>query len=285
MAPSVLSSRSVRLRPVRSTDHDWLYELLTFDAGSRWRYRGRTPNPVEFTQDLWRGVHAQFVVADRQEAPVGLVGLCNMNQVAGHCHLFAVGASDRGPLVSEAAGVLLNWAFDEYDLRKVWVEAPEFNLHQFASLTDVADIEGRLTGYDVWRGRFWDTFILSINRQRWDERHRVVLEGRRGALTPTPSTGLPDVEELEQLLEPVWPLDSLGAIEVVTELEERTGALLDVELLDGLNDLGSPAVAAAALRTRLGGVVGQSAQQSSGSCCRSEWNGQDPSTVAVTVIS
>ena len=284
MTSAALSSRSVRLRAVRSGDHDWLYELLAVDSGSRWRYRGRTPNPAEFQQDLWRGVHAQFVVVDRAGRPVGLVGSYNVNSAAGHCHLFAVSAQDTTHAVAEATGLLINWLFDEFDFHKLWIEAPEFNLRQFATLTDVADVEGRLTNFDYWRGRYWDVLILSLNRHRWDERHRHILERRRRPLTGGAVDAVPDPGELRALLGDLLPLDSLGAIEAISWLEERLDSELDVELLEGLGDLDA-AGAAVELHRRLQDLAGPVAQQAFGNDGRSIWNGQDPSTVAVTLMS
>ena len=116
-----LASRAVALRPVRAADLEWLYQLLTFEAGSRWRYRGRTPSHADFAADLWRGVHAQFVVGAADGEPVGLVGLVNMHHAAAHCQAFAVGAPGHGDLVTEGFGLLLDWAFTELDVDKVWI--------------------------------------------------------------------------------------------------------------------------------------------------------------------
>ena len=285
MTSPSLASRTVRLRAVRSGDHDWLYELLAVDSGSRWRYRGRTPSPAEFHQDLWHGVHSQFVVLDRADRPVGLVGSYNVNSVAGHCHVFAVGATESRHLVAEACGLLINWLFDEFDFHKLWIEAPEFNLRQFASLTDVADIEGRLTNFDFWRGRYWDVLILSVNRHRWDERHRGVVERRQRRLATTTSlSAVPPVESIEELLAALMPLDSLGAIELATWLEDETDRDIGTDLLRDLDDL-TPNDAADLLWTRLNELCSGGGQHSSGKVGRPVEAGQDPSAVAVTLTS
>lgn len=284
-AGSLLSTRTAGLRAVSSADHDWLYQLLIVEAGGRWRYRGRTPSPAEFSHDLWQGVHAQFVVVDAEDRPSGLVGTYNLNIQAGHCHLFAVGAKDRGFVVVEAAGLLVSWAFDEHELRKIWIEVPEFNLRQFASLTDVAEVEGRLTGFDYWQGRYWDTLILSLTRQRWDERHRGVVERRRRSLgaSDVEKTALPSAGELSALLRDFMPLDSLGAIEVMTRLEERLDAELDIGLLDGLGFIG-PDDAAAVVLDRLA-ARSRTRQQPVGVTGGLDGNGHDPSTVAEMMMS
>lgn len=285
MGNASLRTRSVQLRAVRSSDQDWLYELLTADSGSRWRYRGRTPNPAEFAQDLWRGVQSQFVVTTAAGAPVGLVGTYNANPTAGHCHLFAVGVADCGPQVTEAAGLLINWAFDEFDLHKIWIEAAEFNLAQFASLTTVADIEGRLTNFDFWRGRFWDVLILSINRQRWDERHRGVLERRADPVGAGASVRLSQ-DDIEALLEDFLPLDSLGTVEVLSDLEERLDQPLDVTILSGLDELNAHD-AATLLHQRLdtAAACDVASQHELGGFGRATGNGHSTSAVANTETS
>jgi RimJ/RimL family protein N-acetyltransferase/acyl carrier protein len=282
---NALASRNVRLRAVRSGDHDWLYELLAVDTGSRWRYRGRTPNPAEFHQDLWHGVHAQFVVLDREDRPVGLVGAYNFNNVAGHCHVFAVGAQDSGSVVAEASGLLINWLFDEFDVHKLWIEAPEFNLQQFANLIDVADIEGRLTNFDYWRGRYWDVLILSVNRRRWDERYRGVVEQRQRSLSDARvHAAVPSVEAINERLAALAPLDSLAAIELVSWLEDEMECELDVGLLEGLTGL-APDDVAAQIRTRLSDHPGSAHQQPSGNDGRAVAAGHEPSSDAVTLTS
>jgi RimJ/RimL family protein N-acetyltransferase len=279
-----LSTRSVRLRSVRSSDGDWLYELLTCEAGARWRYRGRTPSPAEFAADLWRGVHTQFVACAADGGrPVGLVGIYNLNQGAGHCHLFAVGGEGGAPLVAEAAGLLVTWAFDHLDVRKIWIEAPEFNLAQFAGLTSIAAVEGRLEDFDFWRGRYWDLFILSVVRQRWDESMRPLVERRRplAARGDPGAAGVLDPahhQALEVLLGELLPLDSLGAIELLTALEEAAGTELGYEVVVDLPD---------GIDEAMGCIVRRldRAQQSAGMVAGSPAIGQEPSRLATTQIS
>lgn len=246
--PSRLASRSVCLRPVRGSDSEWLYELLVGDRGPRWRYRGRTPNPAEFEADLWRSVYSQWVVADRHERPMGLVGLYNHRPAVAAAHMFAAGAVDCGPLVSEAAGLLLDWGFKELDLDKIWIEAPEFNLAQFRSIDSVADVEGRLRDFDHWRGRFWDLFILSIKRDRWESsRVGQIVHARSEPIAASEGVGVAELEsELSALFCDQWPLDSLGRVEALTILEEAKGQQLDDEVLDSVTHL-DPVSAAAAL--------------------------------------
>ncbi len=278
-----LASRAVALRPVRAGDLDWLYQLLTFEAGSRWRYWGRTPSHADFAADLWRGVHAQFVVCTADGEAVGLVGLVNANHAAAHCHAFAVGAPGRGDVVSEGFGLLLDWAFSELDFDKVWIEAPEFNLEQFAGLRRFAAVEGRLRDHDHWRGRFWDLLILAVERGTWRSAAHDLLERARADL------GAPGADDprgdLTRILAGAWPPDSLGRVELRLVLEELVAGPVPSWLLDLVSSAPASEVAAhldaivAGLRRdapgdqQLGSMTGR---------IDASGNGQEPSLVACT---
>ena len=249
--PVTLSSSRMRLRSVRAADGDWLYDLLTRTSGSRWRYRGRTPAPGDFHVDLWRGVLSQFVVTDAADRPVGLVGAYNANTTAGHCHVFAVGASDRGRLITEATTRFADWLFESFEFHKLWIETAEFNLAQFASLVEVATVEGRLTNFDYWGGRFWDLLIMSVTQERWTSHRRSAHSGAV-RIDAGSGSGPIDARQLAMVLGERLPLDSLAAVELLDELEELVGHALDYELLDGVDHL-DPHAAADTIITRLAG--------------------------------
>lgn len=229
-------------------DTDWLYSLLVHSQGSRWRYRSSTPSPAAFAADLWNGVHAQFVVIDAELNPCGIVGLYNANYRASHCHLFAVGEPDRGTQVTEATGLLIDWAFAEFDFDKIWIECPEFNLEQFATLRKVAQVEGRLTNHDYWRERFWDLYVLSLDRVTWTATMSPLVRARRH--DPEPGTPSTDRPALGATLVELWPLDSLGRVELLCQIEDTIGCTVDMDLLDGLAELEIDA----ALRVLMGRV-------------------------------
>ena len=238
MPAGSLASRRVALRAVRPSDTEWLYELLVVRAGARTRYRGRTPSPGDFHAELWRGVHAQFVVESRDGVRCGLVGLYNTNLVAAHSHVFATSEPAFGHLTSEATGLLLDWAFREFELSKVWIEATTFNLAQYPSILELATTEGTLTNHEYWRGRFWDLLVLSVTAEQWRRRFGEVVELSRSGTATAP---LDARGELEQLVAELWPLDSLGAAEVLCTAEETLGVVLPDGALAGLPLDGGPA--------------------------------------------
>ena len=278
-----LASRAVALRPVRAGDVEWLYELLTFEAGSRWRYRGRTPSHGEFAADLWRGVHSQFVVCTSAGEPVGLVGLVNANHAASHCHAFAVGAPGRGDLVSEGFGLLLDWAFAELDFDKVWIEAPEFNLEQFAGLRRYAAVEGRLRDHDHWRGRFWDLLILAVERTTWLAGPRDLIERAKAELGRS-SPGSPWAD-VNRILAGEWPPDSLGRVELRLALEEvveRPVASWMVDLLSSVPASEAAAHVEATVADLRSDAAPDQQERSIVGRREASGKGQDPSLVACT---
>jgi len=229
-----LSSRAVQLRPLLPSDGEWCYGLMCGPAGTRWRYRGRTPSPEVVMADLWRGVFAQFVVTDRGTLrPVGIVGLYNVATEAGRAHAFAVAEPGASSLVVEGFGLLCSWGFSQFDLQRIFIEAPEFNVATFASLGDTAVVEGRLRNYEFWQGRYWDLFIMSLSAEAFAERFGPVLEARRrDAPTPTGS----GADSFVALVAELWPLDSLGAVEALCALEELAGRPLPNDILAGLTE-------------------------------------------------
>jgi hypothetical protein len=149
-APGNLLSRSVVLRPLLPSDAEWCYLLACGPAGERWRYRGRTPSHEQVAVDLWRGVYAQFVVVDRVTGErAGLVGFYNVAVDAGRAYAFALADPDRAPKAAEGFGLLCEWGFDHQGFQRIFLEVPEFNLGQFASLGDAAVVEGRLRNHEI----------------------------------------------------------------------------------------------------------------------------------------
>ncbi len=233
--PPPLTSRRVTLRPLLPSDGEWFYSLVCGPAGEQWRYRGRTPAHDMVAADMWRGVFAQFVVTDvRTGERCGVVGLYNVALEAGRAHLFVLSAPGHSATSLEAAGLLCSWGFGHHGFERIFIETAEFNLQRFASLADVATVEGRLRNYEWWKGRYWDQFILSITPNQFEERFGETL--RRRAHDTLHRGAEPD--DLFELVDEIWPLDSLGMVEVLDLLEDITGAPVDVAWLDGADDSG-----------------------------------------------
>src|SRR4051794_10086805 len=70
----LLESKRIRLRSVHAGDYDFLYSLAVNPAiGFQWRFRGTTPSPQQFVQELYLGVLCQHLVERADGERVGLV--------------------------------------------------------------------------------------------------------------------------------------------------------------------------------------------------------------------
>lgn len=167
------STRRVRLRPVDPHDYEWLYDLTTrADNLVRWRDRGQTYRLEEWVERLWAGVAAQFVgVAVETAAPLGLVTIYHHDAPNRHARMAAIFddtvAAPGWRL--EAVGLLLHYAFEVFDLVKVYAEVVDFNFDAFSSgLDDLFVREGLLHDYEYAHGRHWPVHVLAFPRDRFD---------------------------------------------------------------------------------------------------------------------
>ena len=166
-----MEGRGVQLRRVTPGDYEFLYWLATArETGFRWRYRGMTPSPEEFTRTLWDGIFAQFIVAGGDGTPIGLVMAYGAHPRDGYVYLGAVAVPDEigtGRLVVGTI-VFIEYLFAVGSFRKVYLEAPEFNISQFGhGLHRYCSEEARLHDHEWYGDRWWDLVTLAIYRERW----------------------------------------------------------------------------------------------------------------------
>jgi len=160
------------LRVIQPEDYPFLRTLETSsEVATRWRLRGTTPGPEQWVQSLWNGVMVQFVVAEtKTDKPIGLVALYAPNFQEGHARLGA-GRFDlhsRNPVMIFGVAMFLEYVFHGWNLRKLYMDLPEYNYPQFSSgLGRFFDIEGRLREHTFASGRYWDELTLAIYRDRW----------------------------------------------------------------------------------------------------------------------
>lgn len=89
------------------------------------------------------------------------------NQIA---FISAIGQQDalQSGLMVEAAVLFLDYCFRVWNLRRVYLDAPEYNMDQFASVATVGFAEeGRMIEAEFFDGRYWDRVFLGISRDRW----------------------------------------------------------------------------------------------------------------------
>jgi RimJ/RimL family protein N-acetyltransferase/acyl carrier protein len=170
--PVVLETARLRLRPIRTDDHLFLYGLATSpDLGWRLRSRGLPLSGDEFVKGLYEGVLAQFVVDDMQVGQrVGLVQAADVNLIDGHARVSAVVTPERigtGWIV-EALGLFADYLFATFPLRKLVAEVPAFAWPALASGDGGAfAVEGRLQDHRYASGRWWDVYLVALRRDEW----------------------------------------------------------------------------------------------------------------------
>jgi len=128
-------------------------------------------SPDQFARELWVGVLAQFLVADKPaQNPVGWLSAFNADLMNGHVEV-AIARLSRRPLSRafvEGIVVFFSYLFDNWSFRKLYFHIAEFNLDPFANtMRRYLQVEGRLRDHLVAGGRTWDLVILSLERDTW----------------------------------------------------------------------------------------------------------------------
>jgi RimJ/RimL family protein N-acetyltransferase len=176
---------STTLRAIGDTDIAMLYRASVDPRiNHRWRFRGTTPSPEAFRRALYSDqTLAQYMVVALADLahPVGAVSAYNADLVAGHCHIAAQRvdggglvrdrhAKPDGGLMMEGMFIFLQYLFDHFDFRKIYIELPAYNRSLFdASASSLLVEEGRLLDYYWYGGRHWDQYIYSVSQTRWEE--------------------------------------------------------------------------------------------------------------------
>ena len=157
------------LRPVSVSDYDEIYRWTTDRRNSvLWRYRGGTPSPETVQRQLWEGVLVQYcVVTDRSSRPLGLVSLYNANHVAALSAPELVGSG----LVARAALEIVQYGFERFRFRKLYLESLESSLQFYRSALNLGVLSeaGRLANHE-WNGSDYDDLVfLFVTREQWTE--------------------------------------------------------------------------------------------------------------------
>jgi RimJ/RimL family protein N-acetyltransferase len=256
-----LHDDALRLRPLRASDYDWLYANLVSPAiGGRWVSRGTTPSHEEFRRLLWQGIFAQYIIETVDtRRPVGLVSAYNVSLRNGIGYLSAfslprfvfTGAALRG------AALLVDYLFDNWPFRKLYVEGTALGVGQVASLLGtLLEEEGRLREFEYSKTGYIDFVIAALGREKWREctkgstvramvvdmlarERRLPERVSSGSMTPQETltldefcvlvgevTGFPCDDVDKPLSE--QGADSLHVVELIVLVEELTSTVVSV---------------------------------------------------------
>lgn len=163
----------VALRPVLPEHLPLLYRsALDPASGPRWRFRGATPSIEQFTRSLYEGTLAQYLVTHRDTGVIcGLVALYSARFDAGTCSIAYTRVGDRRGGGEMLLGMfhLIEHAFQQWDLRKIYAEVPGYNEELIDGLVgSLVDVEGRFRDHEYAFGRWWDLTTVAIWRDRWE---------------------------------------------------------------------------------------------------------------------
>jgi RimJ/RimL family protein N-acetyltransferase len=167
-----LATRRVYLDYPRPSDFELIYELfVNSDTGPSFRFGGRVPSAQHVHEHLWDGVLAQWMVTGiRDGGRKGLVILASPDFANGFAYASALATSQarRTGLVLEGMGLVIDYAFRTWPLRKLYAEVSEPTLRQFARTVGRFCVEeGRLKQHHFRDGEFRDLVILAIYRENW----------------------------------------------------------------------------------------------------------------------
>ena len=130
--------------------------------------------PEQYGAQLWDNCHAAFIYeSSAQNGSAGVVMSYSADMRNGFAYLaFARLRQGTSPLhdavvAAEALVLFVDFLFQGWDLRKIYVEVAEYNLGQFSSLVSLLDVEARLKQHVYLDGRHWDMIIAALRRDCW----------------------------------------------------------------------------------------------------------------------
>jgi RimJ/RimL family protein N-acetyltransferase len=101
----------------------------------------------------------------------GLVVAYDANLQDGHAYLGAISDPRFGVGTLEGVVLCLTYLFTMWPLRKIYLDAPEYNVPQFASAIERGIVveEGRLAKHRFYNGKYWDQCLFAIYREKYLE--------------------------------------------------------------------------------------------------------------------
>jgi hypothetical protein len=165
-----LNGRRFSLVPVAPQHHQPLYNLSVSQfINFRWRYHGLVPTFEMFERTLFTNVLVQFVLVPNNDprAVAGLAVAYNANLQDGWSYVATMSDPRAGAGSIEGVALLIRYLFSQWPLRKVYFEAPAFNVSQFGSgvRSGLMREEARLKEHRYYDGRYWDDITYAMYRE------------------------------------------------------------------------------------------------------------------------
>jgi hypothetical protein len=111
------------------------------------------------------------VHSERAGAPIGLTVLYNLDQRHRTACLGVAKfhSDDLSSRILAGAVLFVDYVFSCFELHKLYLEVPEYNLHQVAGIARLLRQEGTLIDHLLADQRRWDMHVFGLDRLRWAE--------------------------------------------------------------------------------------------------------------------
>jgi RimJ/RimL family protein N-acetyltransferase len=188
-----LIGRSVYLRPLEREDaalvQPWMNDP---DVNRTMRTHGPLSLCAEqaYIDKLLQNEHACTAVIVRRDVDQA-IGLCGLHQIdfqQRHC-IFGITIGDKDAwgmgFGTEATFLMVQHAFETMNLNRVALQVYEYNQRGLRAYEKVGfRKEGVLRQENYREGRYWDTILMAMLRQEWDEaKARFLAAAGQGART------------------------------------------------------------------------------------------------------
>jgi len=137
---------------------------------------GEAVAPEEFPSSLFYGVLATFIYeGTKTSAPGGIVTAYSADARHGFVYVAMASLGDqssgykRAAQSVEAFRLFVDFIFQGWPFRKIYLECPEYNVAQFGSFANQLRPEACLRGHVWMAGKFWDHLTFAILRDEWPE--------------------------------------------------------------------------------------------------------------------
>jgi hypothetical protein len=178
---AILTGKRIRLRPVEQLDYPHLRRAeLSEQLAFRWRHRGVHLPPESFAQSLWSGAFLNFIVESLVDSqPIAVISAYSLATDSSFCYVgaarFAASSAVASPTVG-GIGLAFQYLFKGWPLRKIYLETPDYNLHQFdGAMGWLLREEGRLVEHEYHDGRYWDHVTLALWRSDWESTGHQIM--------------------------------------------------------------------------------------------------------------
>ncbi len=176
-----LNKKAISLRPFNeNTDFEWYYRLSTsLDSLLRWRFYGSPPTREQFAQLINVSVHCQFVAEIKNgnsniDPRIGVVVSYNYDNVNNVTYLGVITNQKKRPLGIVISTIFIEYLFNTWPLRKIYLEMPEFNVTNIKSGIDRFFVEeSRLKNHFYSLNKYHDYLTFAIYKEDFFESFQV----------------------------------------------------------------------------------------------------------------